>query len=105
MKRQRFLPLATFKRITRSEAGFHRVVIILKLCFYIWLADSLQLVPLRFGFLIIANLEIGGFQEIKRVHFVMHHVQMHGAHVVCNTQRSFIGLNVILPEAQARKNV
>ena len=55
--------------------------------------------------MIIAGLEICIFQEVKRVHFVMHYMQMHRTHIVRNAQRSFIGLDVILPEAQPGKDV
>ena len=57
------------------------------------------------GARIVANLKVGVFEEVHRMHFVMQHVDVHRGHLVGNLDCGEIGIDVVLPESQAREDV
>ncbi len=57
------------------------------------------------GLDVVANLKVGVFEEVHGMHFVMHDMHVHGGHLIGNFDGGEIGIDVVLPEAQARKDV
>src|SRR5215813_2651685 len=105
LKRQSILPLPCFQRILSREERPHLIQIRSKLRFDILRLDSCYFVDNGFGLGIVANLQVSIFEKIERMNAMVHHVLKVGRVLAYCLNGREIGLNVVLPQTEARKDV
>src|ERR1700731_414475 len=104
LERQCFLPVMRFECIHRWEMCAPSAQISLKTRIDIVRVYSSQLIDDSFRFVVFADLQVGVLQEIHGVN-LMFRSDVHSGGLARRSDGGEVRLNVLLPEAEASKNV